>query len=442
MTIFLGIILSIFGIGIMQLILATAMPFIVTEIGGEYLYGWVFSSYMLASLLTIPIFSKLADLYGKKKFYLLGMSLFAVGTLYGALAPNMENLIVARVIQGLGAGMMTPVSIALISELFPPEKRGRMIGAFSFVQLIANLISPILGSFITKQMGWHWIFYITFLLVLVAIVLIIMDRKPAPAAPAQSLRWTEIDLLGGLLFGVFCVLVVSFSNSISNLGRLEMTGLSLLAGVLTAGLTLFWNETRHHDPIIKLAFFQNKVLRQSILSSLVAGSIMYGLVTLLPLCSVIFNRNGFTSDESQLLMIFMIGTTLGVIITSRFTNHLDARFPKIVWGLSVLGAAGMYYAVSASQFVLFNILTGLLGLSLGAIMATMLINSQNAVSSEDRTVLSGLVQLGRYLGASVGVTVLTGILPEISQISHPSQFLGAFGLLIGIYLTGVMNEFF
>ncbi len=121
MITFFGLIISSFGIGLMQLVLATAMPFIVTEIGGDYLYSWVFSSYMLASLLTIPIFSKLADLYGKRKFYLLGMSIFTVGTLYGGFAPTMEHLIVARVIQGLGAGLMTPVAIALISELFPAE---------------------------------------------------------------------------------------------------------------------------------------------------------------------------------------------------------------------------------------------------------------------------------------------------------------------------------
>jgi hypothetical protein len=136
----------------------------------------------------------------------------------------------------------------------------------------------------------------------------------------------------------------------------------------------------------------------------------------------------------------MVGTTLGLLLTSRLINRLDARFPKIVWGLSVLGAGGLYYAVSVSHFVLFSLITGFLGLTLGAIMATLLINSQNAVSNPDRTVLSGLVQLGRYLGASVGVTILTGILPELSQISSAVQFLGAFGLLIGIYGVGLANE--
>ena len=172
MTTFIGIVLGMFGISIMQLVLATAMPFIVTEIGGDHLYGWVFSSYMLASLLTIPVFSKLADLYGKKKFYLLGMVIFAIGTLYGGLAPSMEHLITARVIQGLGAGMMVPVSIALISDMFPPEKRGVMIDGLSFIQLLANILSPILGSIITKQLGWHWIFYITLVMVVAALFLV------------------------------------------------------------------------------------------------------------------------------------------------------------------------------------------------------------------------------------------------------------------------------
>lgn len=437
---FLGIIISTFGIGIMQLILATAMPLIVTEIGGETLYGWVFSSYMLSSLLTIPIFSKLADLFGKKKFYLLGLSLFAIGTFYGALAPDMVNLIVARIIQGLGAGVMTPVSIALISELFPPERRGGMIGAFSFVQLIANLISPILGSLITKQLGWHWIFYITLAMVLIAIIIIALDKKTIEPPIVKRLRWTEIDLFGGVLFGLFCVLIVSFSDSISKLGRFELTGVSLLIGAIITGLILLWNESRHIDPVIKFEFFKVRVLRQSIFSSIIAGSIMYGLVTLLPLCSVIFRKYGYETEESQLLMIFMIGTTFGVLVTSRIINRLDSRFPKFVWGLSLICAVVMYFSVSSSLFLLFNILTGLLGLSLGAIMATLLINSQNAVNNEDRTVLSGLVQLGRYLGASVGVTVLTGFLPEISQISNASQILGTFGLLVGIYVLGLINE--
>lgn len=438
MRTFVGIVLGMLGISVMQLILATAMPFVVTEIGGDYLYGWVFSSYMLASLLTIPIFSKLADLYGKTQFYLLGMGIFALGTLYGGLSPSMEHMIGARVVQGLGAGMMIPVSLALISEQFPPEKRGNMIGVFSSIQLVANLVSPVLGSLITKQVGWPWIFHMTLGLVLAAILLVATDRKRFQAS--GPVRWSDIDLIGGLIFGVFCVLVVSFPSAVSAQGQLGLTGGLLLLGAIVTGLILTWNESRHTDPVIKLAFFQTKVLRQSIFSSLIAGGIMYGLVTILPLSNVILKQHGFSGDESQVLMIFMIGITVGLLITSRSIAKLSATFPKLLWGLSIPGAGMMYYAIGVSHFALFNLVAGLLGLSLGGIMATLLINSQNAVSNEDRTVLSGLVQLGRYLGAAIGVTVLTGMLPDVSQISATVQFLGAFGLLVGMYVLGLVNE--
>jgi len=438
MTTFIGIVLGMFGISIMQLVLATAMPFIVTEIGGDYLYGWVFSSYMLASLLTIPVFSKLADLYGKKKFYLLGMGIFAIGTLYGGLAPSMEHLIVARVIQGLGAGMMVPVSIALISDLFPAEKRGSMIGGLSFIQLLANIISPILGSVITKQLGRHWIFYIT--LVMVVVAMFFVARAKQATQDSQGIRWSEIDLIGGLVFGVFCALTVSFSNAVSGQSNLGILGVLLLVGAIATAIILVWYERRHKDPIIKVTFFKSKILRRSIISSLIAGGIMYGLVTILPLCGVVLKQQGFNIDESKILMLFMLGITFGLLIASRLVTKLKGSFPKTMWGVSVLSAGIMYYAISVSNLILFYIVTGVLGLFLGGIMATLLINSQNAVSSEDRTVLSGLVQLGRYLGAAVGVTILTGILPEISQIISAAQFLGAFSLLVGIYILGLVNE--
>ena len=129
-----------------------------------------------------------------------------------------------------------------------------------------------------------------------------------------------------------------------------------------------------------------------------------------------------------------------MLAESRLVARRNPVIPKLLWEVSVLIAGSMYYAISISNFVLFSIATALLGAGLGIILATLLMNSQNAVDSDDRTVLSGLVQLGRYLGASIGVTVLTGMLPEVSQISGAAQFLGPFGLLVGMYLLGLINE--
>lgn len=167
---------------------------------------------------------------------------------------------------------------------------------------------------------------------------------------------------------------------------------------------------------------------------------MYGLVTILPLCGVILGKQGFKADESRILMVFMVGIALGLLISSRLVAKLNAVFPKVLWGFSVIGAGILQYSIRGPSLLIFNTVTGILGLILGGIMATLLINSQNAVSSNDRTVLSGLVQLGRYLGAAIGVTVLTGMLPEAGQIETASQFMGVFSLLIGMYILGLANE--
>lgn len=436
---FVGILLGMFGISVMQLFLATAMPLIVTEIGGDALYSWVFSGYLLASLLTIPVFAKLADLYGKKQFYLLGMALFAGGTLVGGVAPNMATLVVARIIQGLGAGMIIPVSLALIADLFPAEKRGNMIGVFGLVQLLAILLSPILGSFITKQWGWHWIFFITLAVVAVATLLVALIKQPAQSA--SSVHWREVDVGGGLAFGAFCVLLVTFSNLTSKAGRLELIGVLLLIGAVVAALALIWAETHHHNPVIKLAFLQTKVLRSAIISAIITGAIMYGLITLLPLCGVILHQQGLTIESSQLLLLLMLGIAGGIITGSRLMATFPGNlFTKTLWGVSLVAAALLYGAIAGGYWTLFYAVTVVIGLGLGGIMATLLINSQNAVGSADRTVLSGLVQLGRYLGAALGVTLLTGMLPEVSAISGIGQFMGAFGLLVAIYGMGLVNE--
>lgn len=436
---FIGILLGMFSIGMMQLILATALPFIVKEIGGGNMYSWVFSSYMLASLASIPLFSKLADIYGKRKFYILGISIFSIGSIYGGLAPSMPHLVAARVFQGFGAGIITPVAMAMISDMFPAEKRGNMIGVFGFVQLISNLLSPPLGSFITKQLGWHWIFFITVGLAALSILMIALGQK------AQEIHSTmnpsEIDIFGGLIFGGFCVLIVSFSNTVSSHNKLSALAVTLLLTAIIAAVLLIFNERKHKNPVIKIEFLRTKVIRSSIISSILAGSIMYGLVTILPLCGAVLKTQGFKIDESRILLLFMIGITTGLLASSRVAVKLSSKyFTKFLWSVMILSSLLMMYSISSGKLVIFYPICTLIGLCTGGIMATFLINSQNAVSSEDRTALSGLIQLGRYFGASVGVTILTGILPEINVISSAGQFVVAFEMLAGLCVLGLVNE--
>jgi MFS family permease len=436
---FIGILFGMFAIGMMQLILAASLPFIVEEVGGYSLYSWVFSSYMLSTLATIPLFSKLADIYGKKKFYIFGMSIFAIGTLYGGFAIEMNNLIAARVIQGLGAGVLTPVSLAMVTDMFPSEKRGNMIGVFGFVQLLANLLSPPLGSYLTKQLNWRWIFFLAVGLIVLSMILFVLGGTHKENK--SSMKMSEIDIAGGLVFGGFCVLTVSFSNVVSKQGKLNVDGLLFLVASIALMAILVVIEKRHDNPLIKMEFLKVRVIRSSIISSILTGAIMYGLVTILPLCGIMLAKKGVSIDEGRLLLLFMVGTTTGLLTCSRLKNRLKPGiFTRILWAVMSLSSILIIFFIHAGNLLVFYILNVCVGLCTGGIMATFLIDSQNAVGSQDRVVLSGLIQLGRYFGASIGVTILTGMLPEASVISGIGQFVGAFGLLAALSIAGLINS--
>lgn len=201
------------------------------------------------------------------------------------------------------------------------------------------------------------------------------------------------------------------------------------------------NERKQKMPVIKVEFLKTKVIRKSILSSVTAGAIMYGLITILPLCGAMLNRQGFSLNESHILLFFMMGTTVGLVASSALIRRLNSTiFSKALWIAMSTCSISLLYFISINHLIMFKLLNATIGMCVGGIMSTFMINSQNAVASEDRTVLSGLIQLGRYMGASVGVTFFAGVLPDISLINNVMQFSGAFGLLVLFSLLGFVNE--
>ncbi|MGI5901697.1 MAG: hypothetical protein ACOX7U_04400 [Desulfitobacteriia bacterium] len=168
---------------------------------------------------------------------------------------------------------------------------------------------------------------------------------------------------------------------------------------------------------------------------------MYGLIAILPLCGAMLGSQGFKINESQILLFFMFGTTTGMVASSFLVKRLNsAIFTKTIWIVMSVSSISILYFISVKNLIMFNLLNTVIGLCLGGIMSTFMINSQNAVKSEDRTVLSGLIQLGRYMGASIGVTIFAGVLPEVGMITSVSQFAGAFGVLLVLSVLGLANE--
>ena len=155
-----GIMLSLFLASMEGTVVATAMPTIVAQLGGLSIYSWVFSIYMLASTTTVPIYGKLSDIFGRKKLYVISMVLFLSGSILCGLAGSMQQLIVFRAIQGLGAGGVLPIALIIIGEIFNVEERAKMQGYFSGVWGVSSIVGPLIGGFIVDQISWHWVFLI------------------------------------------------------------------------------------------------------------------------------------------------------------------------------------------------------------------------------------------------------------------------------------------
>src|SRR3990172_2439552 len=191
-------------------VVATAMPTIVSQLGGLAAYSWVFSIYMLTSTTTVPLYGKLSDLYGRRPIYALAIGLFLAGSLLCGQAQSMPQLIAFRAVQGLGAGGLIPLAFILIGDIFTFEQRARMQGVFSSVWGVSSLVGPLLGGFLVDRISWHWVFYINLVPGLLAGALVWIDwRDPArdPNAPVVSVDYAGAGLLTAgvvaLLLGLF-----------------------------------------------------------------------------------------------------------------------------------------------------------------------------------------------------------------------------------------------
>ena len=231
--------LSLFLASIEVTVVATAMPTIVTQLGGLQIYAWVFSAYMLATTTMVPIFGKLSDIYGRRSIYLIAMAIFMIGSFLCAQATSMEQLVVFRLIQGLGAGGLQPLAFTIIGDIFTFEQRAKMQGWFSGVWGFSSIIGPLLGGFLVDQASWHWIFLLNIPFGLIAATLMILAwRDVNPRAPGK------IDFVGTILLGGGVVTFLLALSQLNNggLNSLMFWGLFVASIVLLGGL--LWVERR------------------------------------------------------------------------------------------------------------------------------------------------------------------------------------------------------
>lgn len=435
---FLGILFGTAANMMMQTAIAAILPQIVSDLGGEPLYGWVFSGYLLLSTITIPFFAKLADAYGYRKFYLIGMTIFLLGSLMCGIAFSMPFLIASRMIQGLGAGALGPVTIALISSLFPLESRGKAMGMYAATQLLSNVAGPIFAGLAAHAFGWQWVFFMVLPVGFLSLGFI--GRSASLQADQASVRSIpRLDVIGSLLLGASIALLIQGWTLLGQTG-LNVLPVSLLIAALVLFVLFLFQEKHHENPVIPLSLIRIKNIRLANMSALLVGLLMYGAIAILPLYATgVLGVGSFTSG--RLLITLMVGMGLGVIISGRLIRNCSYKaLAQVGWITSGISLAAISMM---SMWNLFGFWTYAAifatGYGLGTLLPTFLLPVQNAVRNHEQAVVGGLVQLSRNLGGAVGIPVLTGILAFSSRLNFPSgsKYWPVFAFLAGCTLLGL-----
>ncbi len=395
----IGVMMSLFMASMESTVIATAMPTIVAQFGGIDSYSWVFTAYMLTSTTVVPIFGKLADIYGIRPVYLVAIAIFTVGSLLCGMANTMLELIIYRAVQGIGAGGLLPLAFITVGAIFSFEQRTRMQGFFSSVWGVSAVAGPLLGGFLVQAASWRWVFFINLPPALIAAGLVgfalTQRRSESSVRPA-------IDYAGVLLLSAGSVLLLL---GMSELGRPESWGF-LLGALITLG-ALAWVERRAADPIVPLKLFGERTFATACGHGVLSGCAVFGIVTFIPLYAQAVLGTSPTGAGATLIPL-MLGWVFASITGSRLLLRISYRTLALVgMALLVIGALLLLLpAIPGLGLVQLLIPTGFMGVGMGLSIPAFLITVQSNVARSDLGTATSSVQFSRSLGGTFGVGIM------------------------------------
>ncbi len=410
LEILLGVLLVTFLSALDQTIVGVALPRIVGELGGtNELYTWVITSYLLTATITGVFYGKLSDIYGRRLMLLFGVCVFLLGSFLSALSWSMESLILFRGIQGVGAGAIFPISLAIIGDLFTPRERGRYQGLFGAVFGVASIIGPLLGGWLTDNLSWHWIFLVN--LPIGAVTLYIVYRYLPSVHGEPPTR--DLDYLGGLVFavGVVFLLLGLTNKQTADWTDVSVGGFLLIAAILTP--VFLFIELRAAEPIVPLELFRNRNYAVTILATFLAAIGFFGAVIFLPRWFQFVE--GVSPTESGLQILPLLA---GVIISSIVAGALVSRSGTFKWILSgalAIMSVGILLFTGLGARTDLPLLWGwmfLAGLGVGPTLSVFTIVIQASVPFSRLGVATGNLVFFRQIGGSVGLAVVGTIFAQ------------------------------
>ena len=322
-----AVLLGIFLAALDQTIVGTALPTIVTELKGNDVYVWAFTAYLLTSTISGPIYGKLSDIFGRRPIFLIGVSIFLIGSLLCGLSQEMWQFILFRGVQGLGAGALFPIALAIIADIFAPSERGKYQGFFGAVFGVSFLLGPAIGGLITDNFGWHWIFFVNLPL---GIVVLYVIWRTLPTHREEGAD-RHIDYLGAaLLVGALVPFLIGFTNKQFGEWTDPDVGGLIAIGVVVAALFVF-AESRAHEPIVPLQLFRLRTFTASVTAMFLAAMGFFAAVVFLPRWFQFVNGSSATEAGYQILPLRRRSDHLGrrlrtVRGADRSVQDTDHRF--------------------------------------------------------------------------------------------------------------------
>ena len=406
-SILFALMMAVFLSALDQTIVAVSMPAISAQFQDFDLLAWVISAYMVALTVAVPIYGKLGDLYGRRRLMLFGLATFTLASLFCAMAQSMEQLVLARVLQGIGAGGMVSVSQAIIGDIVPPRERGRYQGYFSGMYAAASVAGPVLGGFMTEYLSWRWVFIINLPLGLAAWW---VARKTLVGLPIPQ-RKPVIDYLGTVLMIIgLTALLLGITEIGQGHGWRDDSVVMQLSVALLALVIFVLYERRTREPLLPMHLFEN---RSAVLCWCTIFFTSFQAISLIVLLPLRFQTvTGAGADSAALhLMPLAIGMPIGAYFGGRRTSLTGRYKPIILTGAALMPLAILGIALTPPQAaILTSLFMVLTGIASGMQFPTSLVGTQNSVEVKDMGVATSTTNLFRSLGGAVGVATMSALL--------------------------------
>jgi EmrB/QacA subfamily drug resistance transporter len=417
-----AVLLGIFLAALDQTIVGTALPVIVTDLNGNDVYVWAFTAYLVTATISGPIYGKLSDLFGRRPLFIIGVLVFLAGSMLSGLSQEMWQLIAFRGLQGLGAGALFPIALAIIGDIFAPSERGKYQGFFGAVFGLSSLLGPGLGGLITDNFGWQWIFYVN--VPIGAIVLVIIWRTLPTVRDPNAER--NIDYLGAALFVAALVpfLIGLTNKQFGEWTDPEVGGLIALGFLL--GAVFIWAESRAKEPIIPLGLFRTRAFTASVLAIFLAAMGFFAVVVFLPRWYQVVGGTSATEAGYQILPL--LG---GLIISAIASGQIVARtgrYKALIFGALLVFAVGLFLLThlrAETPEPLIWLWMAVTGLGVGPTFAVFTLVVQNSVPVRQLGAATSNVTLFQQLGGTIGLAITGTIFGSVMLEEVPRQMSAA-----------------